>query len=71
MKTLPLPLVAALGFLTATLAASDYKADFAKLKKDVPKDTKEKNLAWVLITGRIRLRGSPKWLLAFGRCFPS
>ena len=32
---------------------------------------KEKHLAWALITGRIRLRGNPKWLLAFGRCFPS
>ena len=32
---------------------------------------KEKNLAWALLTRRIRLRGNPKWLLAFGRCFPS
>jgi ferredoxin len=32
---------------------------------------KEKNLLWALLTRRIRLRGNPKWLLAFGRCFPS
>ncbi|HZI31319.1 MAG TPA: SCP2 sterol-binding domain-containing protein, partial [Candidatus Binatia bacterium] len=32
---------------------------------------KEKNLLWALLTGRIRLRGNPKWLRAFKRCFPS
>jgi NAD-dependent dihydropyrimidine dehydrogenase PreA subunit len=32
---------------------------------------KERRLAWALLTRRIRLRGSPRWLLAFGRCFPS
>jgi Fe-S-cluster-containing hydrogenase component 2 len=32
---------------------------------------KEKNLLWALLMRRIRLRGNPKWLLAFGRCFPS
>lgn len=32
---------------------------------------REKNLVWALLTRRIRLRGNPKWLLAFGRCFPS
>jgi hypothetical protein len=32
---------------------------------------KEKNLAWALITRRIKVRGNPKWLLAFGKCFPS
>ncbi|HMD53815.1 MAG TPA: SCP2 sterol-binding domain-containing protein [Phycisphaerae bacterium] len=32
---------------------------------------KEKNLPWSLLTRRIKLRGNPKWLLAFGRCFPS
>ena len=32
---------------------------------------KEKNLLWALLTRRIKLRGNPKWLLAFGRCFPS
>lgn len=32
---------------------------------------KEANLLWALLRGKIRLRGSPKLLLAFGRCFPS
>ncbi|MEE9393003.1 MAG: 4Fe-4S binding protein [Planctomycetota bacterium] len=31
---------------------------------------KEKSLVWALLSRRIRLRGSPKWLLAFGKCFP-
>ena len=31
----------------------------------------ERNLVWALLTRRIRLRGNPKWLLAFKRCFPS
>ena len=31
----------------------------------------EKNLLWALLTRRIRLQGNPKWLLAFGKCFPS
>ena len=32
---------------------------------------KEKNLAWALLRRRIRLKGSPKLLIAFGKCFPS
>lgn len=32
---------------------------------------KEKSLAWALLTRRIRMKGSPKLLIAFGRCFPS
>jgi epoxyqueuosine reductase QueG len=31
----------------------------------------ERNLLWALLTRRVRLRGNPKWLLAFKRCFPS
>jgi ferredoxin/putative sterol carrier protein len=31
----------------------------------------ERNLLWALLTRRVRLHGSPKWLLAFKRCFPS
>lgn len=30
----------------------------------------ERNLLWALLTRRVRLRGNPKWLLAFKRCFP-
>jgi hypothetical protein len=32
---------------------------------------KDKNLPWALLTRRIKLRGNPRWLLVFGRCFPS
>jgi len=32
---------------------------------------KERNLAWALLTRKIRIKGSPKLLLAFGKCFPS
>lgn len=32
---------------------------------------REKNLAWALLTLRIRLFGSPLWLIRFGKCFPS
>ena len=32
---------------------------------------KERNLAWALITRKMRLKGSPRHLIAFGRCFPS
>jgi ferredoxin len=32
---------------------------------------KERNLAWALIRRKIRLKGSPRLLVAFGRCFPS
>ena len=32
---------------------------------------RERNLAWALVTLRIRLYGSPLWLVKFGRCFPS
>jgi SCP-2 sterol transfer family len=32
---------------------------------------KEANLAWAVLRRKIRVSGSPKLLLAFGRCFPS
>ena len=32
---------------------------------------KERSLAWALIRRRIRLKGSPRLLVAFGECFPS
>jgi|SRR5262245_10081185 len=31
----------------------------------------ERNLMWTLPRGKIRLKGSPRLLLAFGKCFPS
>jgi Fe-S-cluster-containing hydrogenase component 2 len=32
---------------------------------------KERNLLWALLRRKIRIKGSPRWLLAFGKCFPS
>jgi Fe-S-cluster-containing hydrogenase component 2 len=32
---------------------------------------KEKSLAWALLARKIRLKGSPRLLVAFGKCFPS
>jgi Fe-S-cluster-containing hydrogenase component 2 len=32
---------------------------------------KERNLVWALLSRRIRLKGSPRLLLQFGKCFPS
>jgi ferredoxin len=32
---------------------------------------KERSLVWALLTRQIRLKGSPRLLLAFGKCFPS
>jgi ferredoxin len=31
---------------------------------------KERNLLWAILRRKIRIKGSPKLLLAFGRCFP-
>jgi putative sterol carrier protein len=31
---------------------------------------KEKNLVWALLRLKIRLKGSPRLLVAFGKCFP-
>jgi epoxyqueuosine reductase QueG len=32
---------------------------------------KERNLVWAFLRRRIRIKGSPRLLLAFGKCFPS
>jgi hypothetical protein len=32
---------------------------------------KEANLPWALLRRKVKLRGDPRLLLAFGRCFPS
>jgi putative sterol carrier protein len=31
---------------------------------------KERSLIWALIRRKIRIKGSPKRLIAFGKCFP-
>jgi putative sterol carrier protein len=32
---------------------------------------KERSIVWALLRRRIRIKGSPRLLLAFGKCFPS
>jgi hypothetical protein len=32
---------------------------------------RERSLVWALLTRKVRLRGSPRLLLAFGKCFPA
>src|SRR5229473_3037590 len=32
---------------------------------------KERSLLWALLCRRIRIQGSPRLLVAFGKCFPS
>lgn len=32
---------------------------------------KEQNLVWAILRGRIRIKGNPRLLLAFGKCFPA
>ncbi len=60
-----------------TLRIEDGHRDTADLTLTANAETwpgflaKERNLAWALLTRRIRFRGSPKFLLAFGKCFPS
>ena len=60
-----------------TLRVEDGHRDTADLKLTANAETwlgflaKERNLPWALLTRRIRFRGSPKFLLAFGKCFPS
>lgn len=46
------------------LVTADSRTFLRFLSREVP-------LAWALLTLRIRLRGSPFWLVKFGKCFPS
>ena len=32
---------------------------------------KERNLPWALLRRKIKIKGSPRLLIAFGKCFPS
>ena len=58
------------------LTLEDGHAGTANLHITADSDTwfgflvKEKNLAWALIRRKIRLKGSPRHLIAFGKCFP-
>lgn len=68
----------------ATVCISDQKLSVtgghsgkANLRVSADSDTwigflkRERSLVWALLTLRIRLLGSPLWLVKFGRCFPS
>ena len=60
-----------------TLKVLDGHQGVANLRVIADSDTwlrflrKEASLPWALLRRRIRLKGSPRLLLAFGRCFPS
>ncbi|MCU1340750.1 MAG: dehydrogenase subunit [Candidatus Acidoferrum typicum] len=60
-----------------TLQVSEGHAGVASLQVIADSETwlrflgKEANLFWALVRRKIRIKGSPRLLLAFGRCFPS
>ncbi len=60
-----------------TLQVQDGHQGEADLKVTADSDTwlgflaKERSLLWALLRRRIRIKGSPKLLVAFGKCFPS
>jgi NAD-dependent dihydropyrimidine dehydrogenase PreA subunit len=60
-----------------TLEVDDGHVGTPDLRVAADRDTwlgfvaRERNLVWALLRRKIRLKGSPRHLLAFGRCFPS
>jgi ferredoxin len=60
-----------------TLQVQDGHQEEADLRVTADSETwlgflaKERSLLWALLRRRIRIQGSPKLLLAFGKCFPS
>jgi ferredoxin len=60
-----------------TLQVQDGHQGEANLRVTADSETwlgflaKERSLLWALLRRRIRLKGSPRLLLAFGKCFPS
>jgi ferredoxin len=60
-----------------TLQVSEGHAGAADLRTTADSQTwlrflrKEANLVWALLRRKIRIQGSPRLLLSFGRCFPS
>ncbi len=71
------PALATVVIRKGTIAVSEGHQGRAQLEVTADSATwlgflsKEKSLPWALLTRRIKLRGNPKWLVAFGRCFPS
>ena len=60
-----------------TLQVQDGHQGQADLKVTADSETwlgflaKERSLLWALLRRRIRIQGSPRLLVAFGKCFPS
>jgi NAD-dependent dihydropyrimidine dehydrogenase PreA subunit len=60
-----------------TLQVQDGHHDQADLRVTADSETwlgflaKERSLLWALLRRKIRIKGSPKLLVAFGKCFPS
>ena len=60
-----------------TLQVRDGHQDEADLRVTADSETwlgflaKERSLLWALLRRKIRIKGSPKLLVAFGKCFPS
>jgi ferredoxin len=60
-----------------TLQVQDGHQGAADLRVTADSDTwlgflaKERSLLWAVLRRRIRIKGSPKLLVAFGKCFPS
>jgi putative sterol carrier protein len=61
----------------ATLQVQDGHQGEADLHVTADSETwlgflaKERSLLWALLRRRIRIKGSPKLLVAFGKCFPA
>jgi ferredoxin len=62
---------------SGTLQVQDGHEDEANLHVTADSETwlgfvaKERSLLWALLRRRIRIKGSPRLLVAFGKCFPS
>jgi putative sterol carrier protein len=71
------PQRATINISNQTLTITDEHVGKADLRVTADSDTwlgfiaKERNLVWALLRRKIRLKGSPRLLLAFGKCFPS
>ena len=60
-----------------TIRVSDGHEGTADLRLTADSETwlgflaKERSLPWALLRRKVRIKGSPRLLLAFGKCFPS
>jgi alkyl sulfatase BDS1-like metallo-beta-lactamase superfamily hydrolase len=69
--------LATVSIRNGTLQVQDDHQGEADLRVTADSETwlgflaKERSLVWALLRRRIRIKGSPRLLLAFGKCFPS